>query len=158
VAGKVYLWDLSTLQKAAELDGHEHHGIKDLAFSPDGQTLASASNNVILWDVETFQRRKTISWLSSHVHSVWSVDFSPDGQTIATASDDGSLRLWDPVTGVQRLALIEAIPVFTGGGTLTSCVEFSSDGEWLVSTWLGYKIQLWPADSPDSDDETLGMR
>jgi serine/threonine protein kinase/WD40 repeat protein len=151
VAGKVYVWDLETLEQIAELNGHEQFGVNDLAFSPDGRTLASASNNVILWNVETFQKRETISWLNSDLRSVWSVDFSPDGKTLATASDDGSLRLWDPVTGVQRLALIEAIPVFTGGGTLTSRVEFTSDGEWLVSTWLGYKIQLWPADAGRAD-------
>ncbi len=152
VAGKISIWDLSTLEQVALLDGHKQFGINDLAFSPDSRTLASASNNVIFWDVATWMQRDAISWLSSDLRSVWSVDFSPDGKTLATASDDGSLRLWDPITGVQRLALIEAIPVLRGGGLATN-VEFSSDGRWLVATGHGSRIVLWPASAADSDQD-----
>jgi tetratricopeptide (TPR) repeat protein len=63
-----------------------------VAFSPDGQTLASASwdNTVRLWRVADGQELRT---LTGHTSYVYSVAFSPDGQTLASAGDD-TVRLW----------------------------------------------------------------
>ena len=33
---------------------------------------------------------------------VQAVEFSPDGEALATGSWDGTVRIWDPVTGTQR--------------------------------------------------------
>jgi WD40 repeat protein len=66
-----------------------------VAFSPDGQTLASASydQTVQVWDItgDAPTRRAT---LEGHTFVVTSVAFSPDGHTLASASKDGTIRLW----------------------------------------------------------------
>jgi len=56
-------------------------GVWDVAFSPDGQTLASGSldKTVILWDVSTGRKLRT---LKGHTDRVLSVAFSPDGQNL----------------------------------------------------------------------------
>jgi WD40 repeat protein len=82
--------------------GQERAVLKDggcpVAFSPDGKTLASGSNNrtIKLWEVATGQERAT---LKGHTGGITSVAFSPDGKTLASGSGDGTVRLWNVPMG-----------------------------------------------------------
>jgi len=64
-----------------------------VAFSPDGTRLASASldKTVRLWDASTGQELEV---LGTHETSVRSVAFSPDGTRLASGSDDKTVRIW----------------------------------------------------------------
>ncbi|MFF6827351.1 WD40 repeat domain-containing protein [Streptomyces longwoodensis] len=71
------------------------HGLpNDVAFSPDGRTLASAGDEltVRLWDVPG---RRPWATLTGHTNAVWGVAFAPGGRTVASSSNDGTVRLWD---------------------------------------------------------------
>ena len=77
---------------------------RDLAFSPDGKTLASTSNGstVLLWDLSN---GKNISVLplpnasDGQGHPVFTVAFSPDGKTLVSACSEKRVFLWDVATG-----------------------------------------------------------
>ncbi|EJT68346.1 hypothetical protein GGTG_14077, partial [Gaeumannomyces tritici R3-111a-1] len=99
-----------------------------IAFSPDGQRLASASydETVKLWDSATGACLQT---LEGHSDSVSSIAFSPDGQTLASASYDKTVKLWDAATGA-------CLQTFEG---FTSTLSFDKTGSYL-HTDFGTKL------------------
>jgi WD40 repeat protein len=90
--GEVKVWDAQTGQEVHTLRGHTNY-VNSVAFSPDGQRLATASADKTLkiWDAQTGQDLLT---LRGHTKEVKSVAFSPDGQRLASASV-GEVKVWD---------------------------------------------------------------
>ena len=78
--------------------------IDQVAYSPDGKTLASAGYDRMLklWDAATGQEVYT---LRQRADSCMSVTFSPDGRTLASSWDDQTVKLWDatPLTPELRI-------------------------------------------------------
>lgn len=105
------VWNVRTGQYLQTLQ--EHTGrVWAVAFSPDGNTLASGSfdTTVRLWDVHTGQCRNIL-----HGHTSWirSVAFSPDGGTLASGSEDETINLWDVKKG-ERLKTLRSNRLYEG--------------------------------------------
>jgi eukaryotic-like serine/threonine-protein kinase len=88
----IKLWQIPSFRPLGELSGHKGW-IMALAFSPDGQTLASASadNTIRLWDVAAREARHVFSGLSSGVSRLC---FTPDGQKLFSGGTDGMVCRW----------------------------------------------------------------
>ena len=123
-----------TGSQAAVLSGHTGP-VKSLAFSSDGTSLVSGSDDktVKFWDVQTGGVVKTF-----HGHTKWvtSVSISADCTMIASGSNDSTIHLWDTQTG-------ECHHIIEQSEEVTS-VNFSpSDPQRLISTSHSGIIQWW---------------
>ena len=129
--GKITLWDVASGSRTATFG--DSVGAKNVAFSPDGSSLAyiGSGGQLGLWDVLT----------GTLIHNFpatrnLSVAFSPDGITLASGAEDETARLWDLRSRSNTVIL-------TGHGGYVESVSFSPDGTTLASgSWDG-NIRLW---------------
>jgi WD40 repeat protein/serine/threonine protein kinase len=89
----VEVWDARSLKRRAFLHGHTDW-VRTVAVTPDGWTLATASNDhtVRLWGPAEGRLRAT---LRGHDNTVGSVACSPDSALIASGDRNGVIVLWD---------------------------------------------------------------
>ena len=137
--GTIRLWDTTTGQSKAILREHaegddtrrKSFSLRgNLAYSPDGLTLASASGNLInLWDVNTGDLKTTLrgNWIGD-------VAYSPDGLTLASTSFN-LINLWDVNTGDLKTTLEFGCPLIS--------VAYSPDGSVLAAGGVFTTVQLW---------------
>ena len=109
------------------LEGHTEN-VHDVAFSPDGKTLASCSQDgtIKLWDPQTRNLMRTLKEKSNNIRSV---AFSPDGSMLASGDSGANVRLWNPQTGTLERTL-------KGHDYDVNSVAFSPDGTMLASCSL----------------------
>jgi WD40 repeat protein len=89
----ITLVDPATGEIVYRLAGHDS-GINALAFSPDGQTLATAGGDrtIKFWNLNDGSERAT---LNEGVGCVRSISFSPDGNWLAYAGSDSTIKVWN---------------------------------------------------------------
>ena len=133
----VILWDVESRQQTGELPTKHEASVSSVVFSPDGNTLASASwdGTIILWDVATREPRGEP--LRGHDDAIFGVAFSPDGKTLASGSYDKTIILWD-VASRQPIG-----QPLSGHSDYVLSVAFSPDGNMLASGGGGSTIILW---------------
>ena len=126
------------------ISGNEpYHIVPDEELSSRTEPLSSLQAVNALPLQET-----TITIYRGHTAAVNALTWEPDeqyeaahyGSRIATASDDGTVQVWDAMTGRK-------ISTYRGHSGEVSAIAWSPDGRWIASAGIDCTVQVWAADS-----------
>ena len=133
------LWDIARQQNTATLEhvvDRTKYAVKAVAFSPDGQILATAAIHVKLWNLRNQAEVATLR----HDNYMWALAFSSDGRFLAAGDGDqngpGNVKVWD-VSTRQAVASMQA------DSKVVYSVVFSPDDRLIASAGYDGIIKLW---------------
>ncbi|MAS37857.1 MAG: XRE family transcriptional regulator [Anaerolineaceae bacterium] len=130
--GEIRIWEVSSQTLHLMWQAHTDM-IWSLAFSPDGQSLATASwdGSVKVSDVTS----GTLLWSGWHTGHGNRVAYSPEGATLASGGNDAFVRLWNARTGapLQTIAHPDAI----------TALAWSHDGRYMATGDLKGCVRVW---------------
>ena len=137
-AGRMMVWSTDTWERLAE---RTNEYVRALAFHGTDTLISSNGfRSIRLWTLPEFERGPDFA----HEDNVRRLIVLPDERRLLSAADDGTVRLWDLLTG-------EALAVMRHPGSYTSGLILATDARHVVfrgsaSTYGG--THLWTLDPP----------
>ena len=130
----IVIRDVATGKQLNVFQSHQHH-IGAMAFSPDGNSLLTASTPMIIqrWDLRTGE---AVFSGNGHDGYVVSLAFSPNGRMLASGANDRAIRLWDCGT-MKQLHAWEG-----SEGVVNMAMAFSADGKMVAAGGGGGPIRV----------------
>jgi WD40 repeat protein len=103
---KVHVYDRESDRVVRSLPGNDNQGFQQVAWHPDGRSLAAACRDhlLYLWNAETGERIRT---LNGHWAEVMNVSFAPGGSLVASGGWDPAVRFWESGSGRPLFSLPE---------------------------------------------------
>jgi WD40 repeat protein len=145
IQGQIQVWNPLDLQQVPNPYPMESP-IFDIAFHPDGDWLAVASEGFVQLINITNSERKHYDFGTTRIHSV---AFSPDGSWLAAGGGDSGIG--EGKLFAFRLLQNDVIPPdpnfydvveFVGNNHIVDDVTFTHDGLLLSAAWDG-SVRLW---------------
>ena len=138
--GHIELWDTEKQARTTTLRGHTNT-VNSLAFSNDGQMLASGSSDhsIRLWGLSG-NSRNSVLLSKGHNGAIYSVAFANDGNTLASASSDNTIKIWN----IQQQKLDATLQ---GHTSRVTSVAFANDDKTLASASYDNTIKIWNIDT-----------
>jgi len=135
--GRVFLWDLQSMQLRQVLSGHTDV-VRAVAFGPQASIAFSAGEDgsLRIWDLA---RGSEVRRLQAGANRYFSLIISPDGRT-ALAGTLNHVELWDLYGGVRRA-------IWKGHQGLVSGLAFGPKPGWAVSASRDGTCRLWKMDN-----------
>lgn len=105
-----------------------------VTFSPDGQTLATGSEDTLvkLWDIQSGTETKRLEGDSSPIYSV---DFNSDGTEISSGSAFWQILEWNLTTGQPYQPLQHLATIWS--------VDVSPDNQKIASASADKTVKIW---------------
>jgi WD40 repeat protein len=139
--GHVKIWDIQgyreELVMAADIVRAHEDSILGASFSPDGQSIISASRDrtARLWSRNS--GKPLGEFQQGHHYLATTAFFFPDGSKFVTVAVDNSARIWDVSTGLQ-------IQSMEGTG-LSAAAAISRDGSRIATGSDHHAARIWDA-------------
>lgn len=134
----VNLWSVATRENIVRLEPELNTWdfpapIEGIAFSPDGNNLASSAwNGITVWHGVS---PESVPATLGYGISVFSLAYAPDSNTLAAGSWDGMVNLWDSANGERIDSFGHSSPVYS--------VAFSPNGAMLIAGTEAGTVELW---------------
>jgi WD40 repeat protein len=140
-AGRVEVWDWRQERRLDTIEVDAWYAVPHpseplVAIVPNSE---AANQTVAIRNLDTGQ---VVATLAGNTGFIEELTFTSDGTQIATANGDGTVRVWDAVSGRQQLSLRGHL------GRVYS-VTFSPDGRWLASYGAGGDVRVWALNLDD---------
>jgi WD40 repeat protein len=115
-------------------------GIKDVAFSPNNKNILTcgADNKIVLWDL---QGKALKTFEDADLQEVHCVAFSPDGNSFAVGTHQSKLLIYNLKAEKWIQKTFSKDRIFD--------VEFSPNGQYILSTESSNYVELWDAKTGD---------
>jgi WD40 repeat protein len=139
--GQVHLWDVPSGIALGTLgrDGPTPQSVRMLAFSEDGQTLATYDQSVHVYEAATGGER----WQHPRPSpSLTRMACSSEGRLLALGLYDGTVQIHDTLLNK------ELVRYSAGQGRIYG-MEFSADGKYLATSGSDTTILVWPVPAPE---------
>lgn len=134
---QIQVWDIKESSFYLQTSKSFNHQVYSVIFSRNGRFAFGLSNGVVgVWDMESTY----LQTFKGHKKPVLSVVFSPNNQLLASGSSDGTIKVWDIISGA-------CLQTLEGHKKSINSVIFCPNGHRLTSGSSDSTIRVWDIDS-----------